>query len=211
MKICSKCKIEKSLDNFWKDITNKDGYYYSCKQCKSVWTKENRNGNPIYREKRIKRRAENIERISKQVREYTKKHRKHLNECRNILRNEKWKNDPGYKFKTLFSSYIRRALKKVGKIKSSPTWYKLPYTIQELKEHLESKFEYWMSWENHGIYDINKKTWQIDHIIPQSILFYDSMEHPNFLECWSLKNLRPLDTIENMKKSNKTLEGLKNE
>ena len=56
-----------------------------------------------------------------------------------------------------------------------------------------------MSWENYGIY------WQIDHIYPQSLLPYDSMDHPNFLKCWSLDNLRPLEATENIRKGNKLI------
>ena len=36
MKICTKCKKEKSLSYFHKDITKKDGFYSSCKSCRGV-------------------------------------------------------------------------------------------------------------------------------------------------------------------------------
>ena len=61
-----------------------------------------------------------------------------------------------------------------------------------------------MTWENYGKFDLNKKTWQIDHIIPQSLLLYDNLEHLNFIKCWALENLQPLETCANIKKSNKT-------
>ena len=54
--------------------------------------------------------------------------------------------------------------------------------------------------DNHGIYG-----WHIDHIIPQSKLLYDSMDHPNFQKCWALENLQPLWAKDNISKSNKTL------
>jgi len=50
-----------------------------------------------------------------------------------------------------------------------------------------------MNWDNHGKY------WHIDHIMPQSILPYISMEDDNFKKCWALDNLRPLEAIQNMK------------
>lgn len=56
-----------------------------------------------------------------------------------------------------------------------------------------------MSWENHGIY------WHIDHIYPQSLLPYESMEDDNFKKCWTLDNLRPLEKVANMKKGNKII------
>lgn len=79
----------------------------------------------------------------------------------------------------------------------------LPYTIKELKAHLEKLWEPWMNWSNYGKASIERKTWQIDHIIPTSLLPYDSMSHPNFLKCWDLLNLRPLESIQNINKRNK--------
>lgn len=73
-------------------------------------------------------------------------------------------------------------------------------TPEELREHLESQFEDWMTWENYGN---GEGFWNIDHIIPQSELPYDSLEHPNFLKCWGLSNLRPLCSIKNSSKGNR--------
>ena len=78
----------------------------------------------------------------------------------------------------------------------------LPYTPQELREHLESQFEDWMSWENYGN---GEGKWNIDHITPQSKLLYDSLEHPNFLKCWALDNLQPICYFENIKKGNRNI------
>ena len=74
-----------------------------------------------------------------------------------------------------------------------------------MRNHLESLFEPWMSWDNHGVYDKKKWndndsktwTWQIDHIIPQSDLPYSNMIDENFKVCWSLDNLRPLNSKKN--------------
>lgn len=82
----------------------------------------------------------------------------------------------------------------------------LPYTIQELKEHLESQFEPWMNWDNQGFYklsdwndnDPSTWKWQLDHIIPQSDLFYSSMKDENFKKCWALSNLRPYSAKQNV-------------
>jgi hypothetical protein len=40
MKTCTKCKIEKTYDEFHKNKTNPDGCVYSCKQCRSEGRKE---------------------------------------------------------------------------------------------------------------------------------------------------------------------------
>ena len=36
MKICSKCKIEKELSEFYKKTQNKSGYTPSCKKCENL-------------------------------------------------------------------------------------------------------------------------------------------------------------------------------
>jgi hypothetical protein len=81
---------------------------------------------------------------------------------------------------------------------------KLPIKKVKTMPHLESLFEPWMTWDNYGPYKkAGGRTWQLDHIIPQSALPYDSMNHCNFGKCWALENLRPLDSLENIRKSNK--------
>src|SRR5688572_8073470 len=39
-KMCSKCKIEKRLSEFYEDKCQKSGYYPSCKSCKKIKNKE---------------------------------------------------------------------------------------------------------------------------------------------------------------------------
>jgi len=113
------------------------------------------------------------------------------------------KKDIIFKMRMNVSSIIKTSFKKQGLKKNSSTWKALPYTPQQLRDHLENLFEPWMTWENHGIYDPNRKTWHIDHITPQSLLPYDSLDHPNFLKCWSLENLKPLEAYANMLKGNR--------
>jgi hypothetical protein len=120
----------------------------------------------------------NKERISKY-------HKKYRNNRRLI--------DPVYRIRVDIPSIIRRATKK--KYYNDSVWNYLPYTPQELKHHLEKQFDTYMTWDNHG------KEWHIDHIIPQAAFHYDSENHPDFLKCWTLNNLRPLRAIDNMRKS----------
>ena len=85
----------------------------------------------------------------------------------------------------------------------------LPYTIDELFVHLESLFEPWMNWDNHGLYDPNSqlnpnlRTWQIDHIIPDSYFSYEVPSDQGFLDSWALTNLRPLESKQNIYKGAK--------
>jgi hypothetical protein len=116
-------------------------------------------------------------------------------------------NNINSKIRKLISGSINDSLKKNNstKQKKSCLMY-LSYTIQDLKNHLESLFEPWMTWENHGVYwaniwrdnDQTTWTWQIDHIIPHSLFQYTSMEDQSFKDCWNLNNLRPYSAKQNI-------------
>ena len=116
--------------------------------------------------------------------------------------------DPAYKLRNRLSKAIGNQLKVNNGSKNGRSILKyLPYTMNELRKYLESQWvgdKAWMNWDNHGVYKLGgERKWHIDHIIPQSLLPFDSMDHPNFLKCWSLDNLQPLDAVENMEKHNK--------
>ena len=112
-------------------------------------------------------------------------------------------NVPGYGFRRSVSTAINLSLKGAGGKNGRSCFDILPYTLQELKEHLESQFESWMNWENHGGHTSDpRRTWWVDHIIPQSKFQFISSEDPEFQRCWSLENLRPLEKYENIRKNN---------
>lgn len=71
------------------------------------------------------------------------------------------------------------------------------YTVQELRNHLESKFTDGMTWDNYG------KVWHIDHIKPDCLFKYTSVNDKEFKEAWALNNLQPLFAIDNLKKGKK--------
>ena len=62
-----------------------------------------------------------------------------------------------------------KAFKRNGYTKKSKSIDIIGCSFEEFQEHLESKFESWMTWENKGIYngELNYG-WDIDHIIPLS-------------------------------------------
>jgi len=125
---------------------------------------------------------------------------------------ERIKNDPVFKFRKLVSKSIRYALKnnRFSKNGKSCLDY-LEYTFDALIDHIEQQFKWWMTWDNHGIYNLEKWddndpstwTWNIDHIIPQSDLPYTSMSDDNFKKCWALQNLRPLSAKQNILDGNR--------
>ena len=61
------------------------------------------------------------------------------------------------------------AIRKSGYKKGGKTFEILKCSVDEFKKHIESKFESWMTWENHGKYNGQLNYgWDLDHIIPIS-------------------------------------------
>lgn len=113
------------------------------------------------------------------------------------------KEDPFRALRHTISGQIRRVLKKN---KAGSVFKYLPYSPEELRSHIESLFEDWMSWNNFGGRPCDKrKTWWLDHIVPQSKFPYQSLDDPLFQQCWTLDNLRPLEKIKNIKKGDKLI------
>jgi len=73
----------------------------------------------------------------------------------------------------------------------------VPFTVEELKCHLEKQFDSNISWDNYGTY------WHIDHIIPIAVFNYEKPEDIDFQRCWSLTNLQPLEVYKNKSKGAK--------
>lgn len=190
--VCEMCKIEKPIEEFIRAHKKKDkeNYSYCSSKCDSCYKNKQNASNKIYAPKRI----------------ITKSQRKKINK----QKQQRIENDPSYKLRGRVSSSVRRILRlNSGSKNGSSILDKLSYTIEELRSHLESQWvgdNSWMNWDNYGIYKRGgERKWHIDHIIPQSLLPYDTMDHPNFLKSWALENLRPLEAIENIKKSDKII------
>lgn len=131
------------------------------------------------------------------IKKYRQDNKSRIRQYNNVYELQRKKTDPVFKLRKSCSRLINHALQ--GSKRGQSILRYLPYTMEELKIHLENGFDDKMTWENHGIY------WHIDHIIPQSRLPYTSMDDENFKKCWALENLQPLEAIENMKKSNKLM------
>jgi len=113
----------------------------------------------------------------------------------NRRKRERLRSDPISRLKHNIRSAVHyHIVIRQGKEKGGSTFEHLPYTPQELREHIESQFDKHMTWDNYGSY------WQLDHIIPQSALIYDSLVHPNYQLCWALNNLQPLESKANASK-----------
>lgn len=205
-KPCYKARGKKRYQNNKEKILEQKREYDSrpeIKEKKREYDREyyQNNKEEILEQKRgYRSRPENKEKRKEYDREY--KSRPEKKKRRNERLRERKKNDPAFRLRCNVSRAVHHYLLREGSAKDNATWDALPYTPDELRVHLEThpEWEDWMNWDNYGNGD---GLWNIDHIIPQSLLLYDSLEHPNFLKCWALENLRPLCSIKNSSKGNR--------
>lgn len=219
IKCCSRCGITKDITKFRKNIKYSDGYTSICIDCLNSYNKQRYQNNKEYfenyneknKEKKHQWYEQNKDKISQKNKENTIERRKkkqqwyeqnrdkvkeynktyNLNHGKEKIEKfkQKYYNDPYFKLNSCFSSNIYNAIKSN---KTGQHWEDLvPYTLQELKEHLESQFDENMSWNNYGSY------WEIDHIIPVNTFNFTTYTDREFQICWSLNNLRPLEKIAN--------------
>lgn len=182
-KACTRCGTVKTSGCFYKFKYSTDGLRSECKECSKL-----DQASDAAHAVKANYRERNRSRINKTQREWYAKHYKVST----------------YRLRKIVSKSVRCALvRSNGSKHGESTFEHLPYTVEELKLHLESLWESWMHWGNYGKYDPNRRTWQIDHIEPQSKLPFDYFNHSNFQKCWRLSNLRPLDASANMKKGNR--------
>jgi hypothetical protein len=203
-KTCTKCGLDKEVnaENFGKRASSKDGFAHECKTCKAERDRKYREANKERLSALGKEHYQkNREKVKARSRKYYENNREHVIARGYEYKKRRLKEDPVYRMRESVSNSIYCALfrKDFKGTKRSSVWSVLPYTPEQLKEHLEAQFDEYMAWDNYGDY------WHIDHIYPQSLLPYDSLEHENFQKCWALENLQPLEAIENMKKSNKII------
>jgi hypothetical protein len=163
-KICNKCKIEKELTSFRKNTYTKDGLRSICKLCDTITIKIWHSKNKERHAKTGKKyRENNKESIRLAHQKYEKENRSILNEKRFI----KLKNNPLQKLSANLRTLISGTFKNKGYSKKSKTCNILGCSFEEFKLHIETNFEEWMNWQNHGKYNYLPNTgWDLDHIIP---------------------------------------------
>lgn len=209
-KACKICHETKDINCFplKKDHDGVFRYRRNCIDClKTKKTFLNKKYREDHKEELQKANRQWYQEHKEEMKKSSAEHKKKNKAKRNANAKERRKNDPAFVLRANISSAIWKALKinKGSKKRKSIKDY-LPYTIEELKIHLENQFEDWMTWRNHGKYDAktwNDKdkstwTWNIDHKIAQAKLPFASMEDPNFLICWELDNLQPLNAKDNI-------------
>ncbi len=136
----------------------------------------------------------NREKIRRRHRKYNQEHKKERLEYKGKWQKYQRKTNPRYRLDANMGTAIWTSLKDK---KAGRKWETLvSYTLKELIEYLEKQFNSKMNWDNYGGY------WAVDHVKPRSLFNYTSPENLEFKQCWALKNLQPLEKIENIKKRN---------
>lgn len=205
-RFCSKCHKGKKNADFSKNIGNKGGLQYSCKDCLNRKCREryicnlnkeharskryrNNNSKRMYEKLKIYRK-ENPEKTKAFKRNWRKKYPEKA-KIKDRRDNQRRYSTPKGKLRIRMSTYIYRFLKNN---KGGRHWENLVgYSVEELKQHLESKFQEGMSWDNYG-------EWHIDHKIPVAVFNFDHPEDIDFKRCWALENLQPMWAKENIAK-----------
>ena len=90
-----------------------------------------------------------------------------------------------------FMLKIQNALRKIGQVKDETTMELVACQAQDLKEHFESLFTDYMSWDNQG-------EWHVDHIRPCAS--FDLNDKDQWMVCFNWRNLQPLWQSENTRK-----------
>jgi len=140
------------------------------------------------------------------LKEYNKFYRSENKEKINEYIKNRLDSDSLFKLRKRISISIITSLKRKNHNKNSNTEQILGCSFQEFKQHIESQWEPWMSWDNYGnpkdgLFEPNKN-WDIDHIIPSS----SAKNEDELLLLNKYQNLQPLCSYFNrFIKTNKTV------
>jgi len=178
-------------------IIKANDYYQINKEKKNAYGKEYRKlnkdkikkGKKIYNEAWYKINKDKIKLREKIYRSLNK-------DKKNLYFKNKKKTDIQYKLSCNLRSRLNTALN--SNYKDGSAVRDLGCTIEELKQHLESKFQPGMTWDNW-----TTDGWHIDHIKP--LASFDLTDRKQLLEACHYTNLQPLWAKDNLIKSDKLI------
>lgn len=231
IKICTKCKIEKNIEEFSKWKHSKDDHFHQCKKCCKEYNK-------IYREKNKNKLNENNKEYYK---EYYNKYKDKIKENHKIdyiKYKEKWKSTRKKYYeknkshlleiqkKRLENPLVRKNRNKTARIRDEERsktdinykikkrlrcriWHALKgiYKTKRTEELIGCKYQEFIKYlESKFQIDMtwdNYGKWHIDHIIPCDA--FDLSLQENQEKCFHYTNLQPLWAKDNLLKSNKII------
>ena len=131
---------------------------------------------------------ENKEKIKKRLKFYRIKNQSKISEQVKIRRRL------DYNFRLSHNLRVRLNQTIKGKNKSASTMQLIGCSVDKLWNHLESKFESWMTKENYGL-------WHVDHIKPCAKFDLTCPEQQR--TCFHYTNLQPLSATDNLRKGDR--------
>jgi hypothetical protein len=216
-KICTKCLIEKSLDEYYNRSDSKDRKRPYCKICSRIDSKKYRkpnikeikdkpknNSKSISEESKAKRkqyklnnkeklkiaRKKHFELNKDRIKAIAKKWRETNRDKLNNDYNQKRLTDSLFKLKCNIRNLIKMSIKRNGYTKKSRTAIILDCSVVEFKLYLEAQFLPWMNWDNYGKYKKGcfNYGWDIDHRVPTS----SAVTEEELIKLNHYSNLQPL-------------------
>jgi hypothetical protein len=206
-KNCTKCGLNKNINDFPKCSECKDGFRNKCKECtKEIldkWKVNNPDSHKLWREKNLeydkerkkKHYQDNRDEYLRRGNEYRKNNTEKVNQWVREYRKKRFTDDEVFKLTFTVRSRIRNFLKLTNTLKLGQTFDLIGCTPQELKTYIENQFTEGMSWDNHG-------EWHIDHIKPLS----SGKTKEDIMRLCHFTNLQPLWANDNLKKGGKLYE-----
>ena len=165
-RICTKCNIEKSFNDYYKSKLGKNGLNSVCKSCYKEQCRKYEKDNPRY-----DYRSKRYQKIKPEHNKAVAKRQK-----------ERYQNDIGFRLLENTRSRILKAVK--GIIKSENTRNLIGCDIETYKIYIESQFKPEMNWNNHGV------IWEIDHIKPCAS--FNLLDPDQQKQCFHYTNTQPL-------------------
>jgi hypothetical protein len=191
-KICSTCKIEKSISEFCKNKSLKDGLNYRCKTCanrdskifksKAEFKEKQKEYNKKYHKKYYSN-LDNREKVIKRVKNYSSKpeNKKKISKRQNQYYKDRRKNDPEFRFYRMIIGHVRKV---------------------ERRDDFKNKWD-----DVKNIYVMYGISYHIDHLIPKS---WFKITTPKYI-INDFDNLQVIDEKYNLSKQNLWADKVSNE
>jgi hypothetical protein len=195
-------KIRNYSSEYYKSICETDEYKFKRRDYMSKWGEENIDKKKEYNKKYTIENKESLREKKKiyydenkdKIKDYREINKERIRKNANLWSSNRRKKDLVFNLSFKIRNLISISIKKRKIIKRTKTQDILGCNIEEFKTYLESKFESWMSWDNHGKYNGKHGFgWDIDHIIPIS----SAISEDDVLRLNHYKNFQPLDSFEN--------------
>lgn len=171
MKKCNKCGLSKHLEDFtnvkYKGEIKKRP---TCKKCTTLRVKDWVSKNKKKRIEYIKEYSKNnANHINSKSRAYYANNKDKAKKYSVKYKKNRRKTDETFRIADNIRKAILQAFSSINQKKNTKTLNILGCSFIEFKQYIESKFEYWMNWNNYGKYNSQSNFgWDLDHIEPIS-------------------------------------------